>query len=964
MFKYIRLYIAILFVCFLFVFAGTPVFAQTFSSESDTVNVQIEPGIYFPVKKELSSSAVYSISGETIYKTPTSNLTNTLYGLIPGLMVRQTTGEPKYDGAEMYIRGMGSYNSGSYTIFVDGFQTQNDYWQFLSPTEIESISVFKDGAALAPFGMRGANGVIWIETKRGRIGKPKIQAQFRRGIQQAMNITKPLQSFDYASLYNEAVSNDNGMEWNPVYSNTQLDNYKNGRGYNTDWYSHVLKPSASFFSSDLTFDGGVRDARYFVMLGITDTKGLYDVNIDDEHSNLHLKQFNLRSNFDFSMYNIFVGKIELGGRIDERKMPAFNTSTLWSNLASYPNNIYSVRNDNGTWPGTTIYPSNPVASVKQLGYWSTHDRTMQANFSLKEKLDFMLPGLYLSQAASFSNWTRGSYNVTRNYTRWMQELDNKGNPVYDNEGNPMYQQQTTDLDSDYSIYDDNGTNQWDWKQFQAGVGYDAQLGNHSVSAVTNYLQHSYFTDSDRNGPAEIQMRYNVQNIGGRIHYEYASKYVGEIGLSYSGSDNFKKGNRFGFYPAISAAWILSKESIFENFSAINLLKIRLSAGKSAYDSFNWAWHRRYLYEQYYIDMGSYPTGNQAPSWNSGIGIEYFANPDIFAEESMKYNIGLDTRLFEGLNLTLDAFMDKRSGIISQDHTMSGLIGVTPPMRNIGKVTTKGIEADLNFSGSVNKFRYTLGGNISYLKDNIDFMAELAPASPLAARTGRPIGARFGYEFIGFYDITDFNSDGTLKEGIPVSLLGSVQPGDLKYRDLNDDSMIDESDMLVIGKRDFPETYYSFRAEANYSGFDLRILFQGMSGREVNIANSKTIAFQNNGTVYEIAKGRWAYYPDQGIDTRASATYPRLSTQMNENNYTSSTFWIKNGNFLRVRNMEIGYTLPKRFLQKLNLSNFRFFVNGVNLFTFSSLLKEYDLDPEVMMGYPAMKSYNAGITVGL
>lgn len=953
MFKYIKLHISILLVC-LFVFTGTAVYAQSLTPESDTVIMEMEPGIYFPIKKELSSSAVYSVSGETLYKTPTSNLSNTLYGLIPGLMVKQTTGEPRYDGAEMHIRGIGSYNYGSYAVFVDGFQTQNDYWQFLSPSEIESISVLKDAAALAPFGMRGANGVIWIETKRGRIGKPKIQVQLRSGVQQPIKITKPLQSFDYASLYNEAVSNDNGMIWSPVYSDTQLDDYRNGRGYNTDWYSHVLKPSGSFFSSNVTVDGGVRNSRYFVMLGVTDTKGLYNVKTDDDHSNLNLRQYNFRSNYDFIMYDIFVGKIELGARIDDRKQPAFSTSTLWNNLASYPNNIYPVKNDNGTWTGTAIHPDNPVASITQLGYWSTHDRTVQANFSLKEKLDFMLPGFYLSQAASFNNWSRGTYNVTRNYSRWMKELDDKGNPVY--------RQQTTDMDTNYSIYDDWGTNQWDWKQFQAGVGYDGQFGNHLISAVANYLQDSYLMDADQNGPAGVQMKYNAQNIGGRIHYEYDSKYTGEIGFSYSGSDNFKKGNRFGFYPAISAAWILSKEAFLENISAIDFLKVRLSAGKSAYDPFNWSRYRRYLYEQYYINIGSYPTGNQPPTWRPGIGYEYFANPDIFAEESMKYNAGLDARLFEGLNLTLDVFLDKRSGIMSEDNTMSALIGIDPPMRNIGKVTTKGIEADLNYSGSVEKFNYMLGGNISYLKDKIDFMAELAPASPLAARTGQPIGTQFGYEFIGFYDITDFNSDGTLKDGIPLSSFGAVQPGDLKYRDLNNDNMIDEGDMLIIGKRDFPEMYYSFHAEATYSGFDFRILFQGMTGREVNIANSKTLAFYNNSTAYEIAKNRWAYYPEQGIDTRATATYPRLSTQWNENNYTASTFWIKNGNFLRLKNVELGYTLPKGFLQKLHLSNFRIFVNGVNLLTFSSLLKEYDLDPEVLMGYPPMKSYNAGITI--
>ena len=934
-----RLYIISI---FLYVFSGTTALAQSVMPETDTISVQMEPGLFFPVKKRLSSSSVYSVSGELLYKTPTANLTNTLYGLVPGLMVSQNTGEPGYDGASLNIRGIGSFNYGAYAVYVDGFQTQDSYWQFLSPAEIESISVLKDAAALAPFGMRGANGVIWIETKRGSAGKPKIKAHVNSGVQQAMHITKPLQSYDFASLYNEAVSNDNGRVWSPVYSSNQLESYKNSSGINTDWYANTLKPSGLYFSSDLTFDGGTQNAGYFIMLGATDTKGLYDVETDDSHANLQFRQYRIRSNLDFKMFNIFEGKIELGGRIDERKQPAYPTSDLWRNLEKYPRNIYPVNNENGTWTGTTIYPDNPTASIRELGYWSTKDHTIQANFYLKEKLDFLLPGLYLSQAASFNNQSRGTYNVTRNYERWIGDV-----------------KQTTDLNTNYSIMDDTGTNQWDWKHFKASAGYDRLLGKHSVSAVFNYLHNSYLVDVNQNGPAGAQMWYNYQDVGGRIHYEYNGKYTGEIGFAYSGSDNFAKGNRFGFYPAVSAAWILSNESFLENSTIIDLLKLRASVGKTAYDPFNWAWSRRFVFHEYYLSFGNFLTGNGAtPASNSGIGLQHLPSKDIFAEECMKYNVGIEAKLFQGLTLTADAFMNRFSGIITYDNSLSALIGIQPHMQNIGKVTTKGIEADLNYSGAIGKFSYSVGGNINYLTDKIDYMAELAPASPLAAKTGNPIDTQIGYEFIGFYDVTDFNPDGTLKAGIPVPVWGNVQPGDMKYKDINGDALINEADMLKIGKRDFPELYYAFHTTLAFAGLDFRALFQGVAGRDVSLlkASNKTIAFLNNGNVYEIARGRWAYYPEQGIDTRDMATYPRLSTQLSEHNYRNSSMWIKNGNFLRFRNVEIGFTLPKR------LSNLRIFVSGVNLFTFSSLLKDYGMDPETMTGYPAMKSYNAGITI--
>lgn len=904
-----------------------------------------ESGDLLYLQKKHSTASVVTIGGDILQKTPTANLHNTMYGLFPGMHVAQGSGEPGYDGARLTIRGIGSYNYGSYAIYVDGFQTNSSFLQYLTPAEIESVSILKDAAALATFGMKGANGVVWVETKRGKVGKPQVKLQIRSGLQQALHLTKPLDSHRYASLYNEAISNDNNRIWTPRYSNTQLDDYRNAKGINTDWYNEVLRTSTPFLATDASFSGGIEAARYFVMVNFTRSQGLYDTKTDDTHSNARLQQFNVRSNFDFKLFDIFEGKVDLGGRIEDRSYPGYSGENLWNNLERYPNNIYPVKNENGNWTGTAVYPDNPLASIRELGYFSTRDRNLQANFSLKEKLDFITPGLYLMEAVSFNNWTRGSYNVTKNYARFIGD-----------------EQQTTDKNTNYSIWDDWGTNQWTWTQLKAVVGYDKQIGRHQISTAMNYLQYAYNVDANQNGQGGINMKYAYQNISGKLHYAYNEKYIGEFGFAVSGSDNYRKGNRYGFYPSLSGAWTVSNEDFLKDNKVINLLKVRASAGKSAYDGFE---GRRYLYEQYYQWTGNFPTGNGTPSWHGGLVPAYTANPDIFAEESMKYNIGVDAQLFDGFSLTADAFLDKRSGIVSQDFSLSDVYGVDAPSKNIGKVTTSGIEASLMYTNQAGAFHYSVGGNISYFKNKIDYMAELIPASPAAWHTGNSIGSQFGYKATGFYDVTDFNADGALKEGTPFPTFGEVQPGDIKYQDMNNDKRIDEKDMLRIGKSDCPNLTYALTGEATYKGFDFRVLFQGTASREINILNAarnKVIAFENNGNVYAIAQNRWAYYPEQNIDTRDRATYPRLSTKSNNNNYRSSSFWIKNGNFLRMRNIEFGYSLPHKVLQKLRLTQARVFVNGVNLLTWSPLLKEYEMDPESLSGYPALKSYNVGITV--
>lgn len=930
--------------------------AQDIADENKTQKTEYDSGgkTVFDNYKNHSTGAVANVSGDVLYKTPTSNLTNTLYGLLPGLSVRQGNGEAGNDVATLNIRGIGAYTYGSYAVYIDGFQSTMSYAQYLSPVEIESFTILKDAATLAVFGMKGANGVIWITTKRGGISKPQIDVRLRTGIQQLMNITDPLRSYDYATLYNEAVSNDNGRVWTPAYSDKQMENYLNGRGIDVDWYDKTLKSTSPFYSADVSFKGGNENARYFVFGNFVQSNGFYNVSNNDFQSNIQQSQFNLRSNFDFTAFDFIDGKVELGGRIEDRSAPAYradadnsviaySTSDLWSNLATYPSNIYPVQNPNGSWTGTTVYPNNPVASIRETGKYSTHDRSMQANFELKERLDFVLPGLYVAQSVSISNWTRGSTENVKNYARILNSVV-----------------QTDDRDTNYELLDDKGTNQWSWFQFNLTAGYSKKINQHSISAGLRYSQSKKRVDARLNGEAKTNMDYANVNYAGRVNYIYKDRYIAELSAAYSGSDNYRPGNRYVLYPAISAAWEISKEDFMRNVEPINYLKIRASAGKTGYDIFN---GRRYIYQQYYTNSGSYPTGN-TPTWNVATIPAYVAYEDITAEKSMKYNIGIDVTMLKGLSLTFDAFVDKRSQIISKDNSLMATVGQDDYYRNLGKTTTKGVEYSLEYRGQVNEFRYSLAAIGTYTNSKIDYMAEIITPSPYAALTGNPIGTHVGYEAVGFYDIDDFDADGNLIN-LPVPSFGEIQPGDIKYRDLNDDKIIDERDMKVIGNAPFPKFTYSFILGAEYKSFDLRMVWQGSEGSEVNLyssAQSKVIAFANNTNVYPLAKERWAYYPDQGIDTRQTAKYPRLSAISNSNNYRSSSFWIKDGSFMRLRNIEIGYSLPKNLLAKLNIEAARVYMSGVNLLTFSKLLDEYDIDPEFMTGHPGVKSYNIGLSI--
>lgn len=925
--------------------------------DSLVVNAQAsgqESGVYFSVPASRSILPASSVGSGTLTKTPVANLTNTLYGQLQGLVVRQGSGEPGYDNAGLSIRGRGTYDVSGPIYYVDGFQVTQSYFAYLSPEEIEQITVLKDPVSLSTFGMRGANGVIWVVTRRGQAQKQQVKFNYVTGWQQPIVLNKPLRSLEYAQLFNQATSNDgyrlngNRFVWSPVFSDAQLEAFRNGTGTDVDWFAENLKKSGRYTNANIILNGGDGQTKYGVVLDYMKHGGLYNVPTNDKTSNAQIQRFNIRTNLDFSFFKIFEAKVDLGGRIEERRYPNFNGPSLWNNMSSYPSSLYKVKDTSGFWSGTTLFPNNPVASLNALGWTSTQDRTLQANFSLKQKLDFITPGLFLSQAVSFNTWTRTRASKTATYARY-------------NNGIKTTNDNNTDLVANGSTAED----QYDWKQMNLTAGYDRRFGRHQVTAAINYFASAFITDQDNNNVGQNggnNIFYNFLNLGGRVHYAYDDKYVAELGFGYSGSDNYAPGNRWHMYPSLGAGWVVSKEGFLQNNRAVTFLKLRASAGLTGWDLPN---DGRYLFQQYFVSNGSYLTGLNSLVTNTGLMPSYQANPDINPERSLKYDIGVDMTLFKHLDLTFDVFRDNRTDIVTQNNTIMGVFGGILPYVNLGRVENKGFELGMQYHGRIGGLRYSVGGMYAQFKNNIIEQAEVPPVNAFSATTGLPIGAQMGLVADGFYDITDFDANGNLKAGFATPSFGAVQPGDIRYRDMDGNKVIDQNDVSFIGNPNYPTGTYSFNASLQSRGFDFSVLMQGMTGGKINIlsaANIQTVAFVNNANVFGIARNAWAYYPDKGIDTRAVADYPRLTRLANDNNYRASTFWLKDAGFLRVRNVELGYTLSSAAAKRLRLDKLRLFVNAVNPFTWSETLRKYDIDPETPTAYPAMKSWNTGITL--
>jgi len=881
---------------------------------------------------KLLTSSVATLQGEALRWRTSESLANTFFGRLPGLSVLQRSGEPGNIQSDLLVRGSGTYHNSDVLILIDGFEAVS--LDQVSAYEIESVQVLKDAAALVLYGMKGANGAILITTKRGFSGATQVDFSLESGFQQPTRLPGFVDSYNYARLHNEARINDG---YSPTYSEADLSSYQSGGESplhpNVNWFDEVLQDRSYTEDYKLSFRGGGDVATYFLHLGYLQDTGLY-ANTDNNrqiNSNANFERYDFRSNIDIQITPRFRASLDLGGKIEERAYPNYDSTLLWENMARYPANAYPIRNPDDSWGGSDLYPDNPVASVQARGFNSMHDRILIGTLQLSQDLlNRDNSNLVFKQAISSHNWHRGNYNRVRDYA--FYELSGTA-------GDLQYTQRGTD--TEFSTQE-GGNNQWNRLSIQAGLDYNLQLqNNQNVHAFLMVHQDVLYVSGGDEPHA-------FQNVMGRVNYNYQSRYVAELGFSLSGTDRFPEGDRIGFFPAVSVAWVLSNENFLADHSLFSFLKARASVGLIGNDRVPGA---RYAYNQNYLYSGDYRFGNNNTSYGAMIEGP-LANPGVTWEKSLKYNAGLEMGVMNRLDISLDLFYEKRTDILaSTDGTIPGYVGTSTSFVNAGKVNNRGFEANLFYHDQAGSMRYFVGGGISFNRSKIVEMNEVPHAYEWMCRTGNPVGQPFGLEVAGFYNSDDFDEHGNLKPDLSQPVFGPVRPGDFKYRDLNNDGIIDENDETAIGKPWHPEINYSFVVGSQYKGFDLELFFQGIASRSVYLSGPNFWAFQNDGNIPVYAmENRWT------PENATNAAYPRLSSETNLNNYRPNDFWVQSGNLLRLRNIELGYTIPQSLAGKLRTSNARIFVRGINLFTWD----EVDLvDPESMGGYPPMKSINLG-----
>ena len=884
--------------------------------------------------KWMTTGAVSSVRGNEL-KSFVPNIANMLNGQIPGLVVQQWGCEPGADSPAMNARGVNTYGSGTgLFIVIDGFQSTEAYFQQLTPQEIESITLLKDASATAIYGSKGANGVLLITTKRGTSDKIKINFSIQSGFQQPLRLPEFLGAYDYATLYNEALVNDGKS---PFYTPMDLEAYKTGNDPifhpDVDWYGTILRKAAPITNYNFTASGSNEYFRYFVLLNVLDDRSLYRKagNVSDFSKNGTYTRYNFRTNIDVKLSKRLQGAITLGGTIEDKTNPGTseNTSGMFDLMSSIAPNAFPVYVSTGMYGGNSMY-SNPLGDLMQTGYTSYNGRSLQAIFQLKGDLGFITPGLSVNGAVGFNTYFKSYSKKSRQYARYSVDRDNADEIIYTTYG------QNTSLAGDES-----SSSQWRDYSLQASLNYNRTFnGLHNIDAIYLGSYNDYVVTG-------TDLSYKNIAMGGRVTYSYDKRYIGEFSFGYNGTENFPKGHRFGFFPAGSLGWILSNEAFLKGNPILNYLKLRASYGIVGNDNIGGI---RYMFDQYYDGYG-YHLGN-SNNVQDGLVQGKLANPDVTWEKEKKFNVGFEATLVNKIDVSFDYFIQKRSNILSQPYrTVPDYLGISRPDINIGKVDNKGLETSIRYNGIGKKdLTYFVETSLWYAKNKVVYNAEAIQENEYLYGTGRIVGQPFVLEAIGFFK----DEDDILKS--PTQTFTDVRPGDIKYKDQNKDGKIDSNDYYPIGYTSMPQITLGLHGGITFKGFDMDIFFQGAANRTVYCGGKYYHAFQNDGKISSIALGRWT------PETAETATYPRLSSENNLNNYQASSFWQKNGNFLKLRSLEIGYTLPFQLSRKINLEKVRIFANGTNLFSLDHM--DGFTDPETMSGYPALRIISFGLSIQL
>lgn len=898
-------------------------------------------------KEWRNTGAIFTLKGEDLTHMMSGNLLNTLQGRIPGLTVVTGSGEPGYDNPTLYVRGQSSWNiaGNQLLIYLDGFQADLGALSSLSAYEIESVTLLKDAAATSIYGLQGGAGVLSIRTKKGTLSKTQITVNGRYGILSPVQLPKTLNAYDYTTLYNQALSND-GLP--AKYVNPELYKAENDPFHpNVNWYDQVLKKVSTIQDYNLSFRGGSEMAKFFVLMNYTNSEGLYknaDAIDKDFGTNAKYNKINLRVNLDLQLSKSLSVQTNITGITEDRNTPGgFPAGTLFNNLLAIPSAAFPVKNPNGTWGNSSVYNFNPVELLQQNGIYSSHTRTLQTNFGFKEKLDGITPGLSLNGSLSFSNQYVGVYQKLFSVPSYEILKDANDQPVKDVNGNIVYK---TIGNISQSI-NDGGNQHWNRNTVKVGFDYNRTFGKGTITAMLLAQRQGYSHDG-------LVYQIRTQGLSGEVTYDYDQKYILSLSGAYNGSADFAPGHRYGFFPAVGLGWIASKEDFLKEVNGIDYLKIRATYGASG--NINEAF--RFLNEQWAIGGAGWIVGTNNAG-RGGMTEGAFANVNASWEKKTTMNIGMDLKLWKKISATVDVFSDKRTGILEiPSANVPAYTGFYLQNANTGEVSNKGFETAINFNDKISSFEYNLGFSAAYARNKITKRSENAQPYSYLYTQGYRLDQMKGLVFKGFYQQSDFDGAGNLKAGVPSSSYANVKPGDLKFADQDGNGIINDYDKVPLDYSKLPEITLGFNLGFKYCGFDFDAYGEGVLHRTVSLldnAYTYTHPFVNNNNITPFSANSWT------PATATTATTPRLSTLSNANNNQPSDFWFRNGNFFKLRSVELGYTLPRKsFLKKLDAV--RVFVNGTNLIIWDKI---DNLEAEgLSMGYPLMKVVSFGVNVKL
>ena len=947
----------------LFLKVGATCYAQEKTVQKDSIrrldsikNATLNTAYTVQDKKTLTE-AISWIKGSELQKTFNTNLGNILIGRIAGLTVTPGNNEPGINSPNILSRGLNTFaNGGSLgpattvgsstapLVIVDGFIS--DFYQIV-PEEVEEISLLKDAAATAMYGMRAANGVLMVTTKRGAKGKLKVNLSTLQGFSQATFLPTFLGSYGYAALYNEALDNDGKpRKYTANDLNAYLTNSDPIYHSNVNWYDQVLRKTAPLANYNINFSGGDDNVKYYVLLNAINQQGLLKNfgDQDRESSNSTYNRYNFRTNLDVNLTRDFSIALTLGGTVEDKANPAaYNTSGTFSYIATLPPNSFPVYNPNGSFSGTNTL-SNPVATLLKTGFYSTNGRTLESSLRFNEKLDVLIKGLSASAAVSTYSYFN-SYS-SKSKTVQLSVLGADATVPSTLTGT------TTTL-----VGSEGNSDQYRNLAIQGALAYDRSFGKNTIQAQALFNTDTY-TVSYSATPLDglNNFPYNHNTLSGRFKYAFDEKYIAEFTTAYMGSSEFPPGKRYGLFPAASLGWVISNERFLKNNSAISFLKVRGSYGLTGNDNINAS--RRYLFDPYVTYQAAYSFGTSNTSYNS-LG-EAASNPNITWERQRTLNLGLDMTLLKRLDLTFDYFKNDRDNIlVPSSNVVPQYLGSPTTAVNAGKLTNNGFEATIRYNSNVNKsLQYFIAANVSYARNKVVYNAESPQPNNYQLLTGLPLGQIRGYVANGFYA----SAKDVQNSPKPVGV--AVQPGDIKYLDLGGpngvpDGIINQYDTKVIGNSSIPEWTAGLNLGITFKGFDLNAVIEGVTGNNIYYSNSYTNAFQGSvSQVSVLALNRWT------PATAATADYPRLSTNGNQNNYLTSSFWVKNAEFIKMRSAEVGYTFAKSLTSKIRITNARLFIQGTNLFSINHT-GQYGGDPESSVtGYPPLRTIALGLKVQL